>query len=559
MWMASARGASTSTCILHVRPPRRDRVLRCTAFVRQVQSWAGNEKRVVADALMRAGHARHLTHEMASDICKDSMAHLDIKALVQMTLEARMSWHRRDMLLCEMVRALLEADKMRVSTLLYILRASHAKYVPRTRDLLHAYLQDRDETSEHTRQLWRAVLRSHRVASEWNKVEEGLRASIEKDDASELDVYHYTLHRLRFESQDHDKYSKADDVLVHMRQSGTKLDDKTLVQLLHILMIPVYRAYRTHQRQRVIMDAVRPARRAMQATFRWLRGDSANKTRLWHYRASAAEIIEFELFFAYVQHMCRRRYTFAPPAERCGMVPAEHLAPLHAKLDVLCRAWGNSDVRLRRLRIMLHASCGAWAHACRELEAWLEHDASQDAAFEQRRLIVTMFGFACKHTRYERLESMAELLRISARCHLWCDGDSHAPGATLVRLWLRFVVAWTKCVGANCGLARRIDMARSRFGWELMSRALPNLTAMARCIKIPYTRVWDHPERCRSLVRAGRMAGADLSVVDECLDAMDVPPRIRGWMHRAARMYQAEAPSSWALRTHRGRRGAWIR
>ena len=138
-----------------------------------------------------------------------------------------------------------------------------------------------------------------------------------------------------------------------MRQSGTKLDDRTLVQLLHILMIPVYRAYRTHQRPRVVMDAVRPARRAMQATFRWLRGDGASPTRLGRYRLSAAEILEFELFFAYVQHMCQRRYLFAPPAERCGMVPAEHLAPLHAKLDVLCRAWGERDVRVKRLRIML--------------------------------------------------------------------------------------------------------------------------------------------------------------------------------------------------------------
>ena len=553
MGMASARGASTSTGMLRVRPRRHDGVWRCVAFVRQVQSWAGHEPRGVAEALVRAGHARHLTREMAREICENSMAHLDVKAFVHMTMEARMSWHRRDMLLCEMVRALLATDKMRVSTLLYILRASHAKYVPRTRDVLHAFLQDQGDTSAHTRQLWRAVLRSHRVASEWHKVDDGLRTSVAKEDASELDVYHYTLHRLRFESQDNDKYVKADDVLVHMRQSGTKLDDRTLVQLLHILMIPVYRAYRTHQRPRVVMDAVRPARRAMQATFRWLRGDGASPTRLGRYRLSAAEILEFELFFAYVQHMCQRRYLFAPPAERCGMVPAEHLAPLHAKLDVLCRAWGERDVRVKRLRIMLHASGGAWARACRDLEAWLADDASQDAAFEQRRLIVTMFGYACKHTRYERLESMAELLRISARCHLWRDGASPAPGATLVRLWLRFVAAWTKCVGVNCGHARRAHMARSRYGWELMSRALPHLTAMARCIQIPCARVWDHPERCRSLVRAGRLAGADLSVVDACLDAIEAPPRIRRWAHRAACRYEAEAPSSWARRVGRRR------
>ena len=108
MGMASARGASTSTGMLRVRPRRRDGVWRCVAFVRQVQSWAGHEPRGVAEALVRAGHARHLTREMAREICENSMAHLDVKAFVHMTMEARMSWHRRDMLLCEMVRALLK-------------------------------------------------------------------------------------------------------------------------------------------------------------------------------------------------------------------------------------------------------------------------------------------------------------------------------------------------------------------------------------------------------------------------------------------------------------------
>lgn len=461
--------------------------------------------------------------------------------LLRHVVSTRMSEQRRDALLAEMVEVLYERGiELDIRACVHVLREAHAVYVPQTRRALHRYLCASREEGADMRALWRALLRAHLQAGDWVLVEEALRTSVARGAATERDVYEYTLRRMRHAPVHADPQMHAGELLRDMRASGAKLDDVTLAHLLHTLAIPVRRAHKAHAPPHEMADLVRPVRRVLNASFRWLRGDEQGvPVHMSQYRRALADMLELELFLAYAEYMSAKRHMRQAAWDVSdAAMPRIAVAPIRAKLRIARQACGEDDMRLRRVSLVLQASSGRWAHACQELRAWMERDSSARAAYEQRRVLVMLFSFACKHDRAVRLGHMHALLDMGASPTLWRHGDSYAPATTLVRLWLRFMAAWTHSVGVRCGHAKRVQAARSRHGWALMARALRTLALTAEQVPTSWSTVLDHPERCRALVRAARLAHAPDTPIEACLLAMRAPLRIWRWVRRAAAVHR---------------------
>ena len=542
-----------------------------------------------AHPLIEALHCATLSNREARKVCEAAVCgiqdtpHLPAGGWADTLMRKvictkNISTTRRDQLLSVLIHVLWRHNvPVDTHACWQALRWTHARYMPLTRRILHLYLLKHTPIIDaQTQSLWRAMLRSHVQTTDWHRVDETLHVGVALGALNELDVYHYTLRRLRHETCTLDPHSNAAQVLSYMRQSGTKLDDSTLAQLMHTLVVPVRRAHRMQVSPDDMLGVTRPVRRILQTSFLWICGSGASRvhkdiqsdgvaldtSRIPLFRCALSEMLELELFLAYANHMAFVRHARKhqqrflrqpdPPVHVRYTEPIRRkVAAIRLALDRDRRATIGScerskddpdhstapfiamDIPLVRLDITLQASHGAWAQACDELRAWVARDTSAQAVYEQRRAIVTLFSFACKHGRLCRLYEMLEILIISEQGHLWCDGESMAPGATLVRLWLRFVGAWTHGVGVRCGMQRREEVALGPYGWMLMSRALDVLMRTAMRVPVSWACVLDHPERCRALVRSAVTANGDVDVIFASLKAMKAPSRVWRWAEHA--------------------------
>ena len=198
-----------------------------------------------AHPLIEALHCATLSNREARKVCEAAVCgiqdtpHLPAAGWADTLMRKvictkNISTTRRDQLLSVLIHVLWRHNvPVDTHACWQALRWTHARYMPLTRRILHLYLLKHTPIIDaQTQSLWRAMLRSHVQTTDWHRVDETLHVGMALGALNELDVYHYTLRRLRHETCTLDPHSNAAQVLSYMRQSGTKLDDSTLAQLM---------------------------------------------------------------------------------------------------------------------------------------------------------------------------------------------------------------------------------------------------------------------------------------------------------------------------------------
>lgn len=492
----------------------------------------------------------------ASSVAQETLA-TPYHVLLRSILQARMGTTQRDILLSELLHVLWdEPHPLAFTPQAYtrILRAAHAKHLPRTRRSIHrhlcsAFASDTSQPSLSTIRMWRTLLRAHAQAHDWDLLDEALRTSAAAQATSLVDMYRYLLLRLQHAPHSRDSHTEVNAILVQMRRSGTKLDDATLARLLHALAAPVRYALASHASSAELAMIIAPVQRMLDAFFEWLchhnpTSPSATKhTSLHIYQASIAELLELEMFLLSALHTSKAK-DLHKLRKACAPFPRNASTErIRTKLALVAEALQGKEGRYDRVKISLDAMSGQFRDATTSLRAWMDRDASPAAVYAQRRALVTLFSQACRASRSRRLEPMLQTLALGSNPTLWEDRQGYVTGApTLVRLWTRFIGAWVHGVAVRRGKRARMAAMHDPYGWPIMEQALPLLQVTASQIPGPWTPVWDHPERCRALVAAIRSSPPSdttsqrVKHMETCLEAMRVPPRIHRWIQRAIDM-----------------------
>jgi len=442
---------------------------------------------------------------------------------------------QRDMLLTALLRGIWAVPhNLAPGTYVRLLRRMRGGTLPHTRRAMHGHV-----CAGHLPDpaVWQALLRLHAQAHDWARMDEMLRLGIESSMLSAADEYHYTLLRLQHDPSAPHPHNSMDVLLQHMQQSGLRLNDAMLVRLLHALVVPVRRAAAAHVDTERMAQKVAPVQRLVDAFFVWLCHHDA--LPLAAFRRSLAHMLELELELLSAQHqavMSEARRAHRP----CSPFPSRaNLQKMRAKLALVSDTLRGDDGLLDRVQISMDATSGRSREATAKLQAWIARDASDNAREMQRRALVHIFSQACRHARPRRLVPMLHVLAAGASADLWRPPTARAaaaPAVTLVRLWTRFVGAWTHLIGVRRGRRMRVRVAQTPMGWPLLARALDLLTRTASQVPATWAPVWDHPERCRALVTAAKHSPNPpraIARVDECLHTMQVPGRIQRSFQKA--------------------------
>ena len=497
-----------------------------------------------ARALERAGKEPALTHAEAQRVCAEVLEEPETSAaagagwqdtLRRCALHVPIGAPQRDVLLTALLEGIWAAPHpIGPGTYTRLLRRMRADPMPHTRRAMHGHVcaGHLPDTA-----VWQALLRLHAHAHDWARMDEMLRLGIESSILSAADGYHYTLLRLQHDPSAPHPRNSMDVLLQHMQQSGVRLNDAMLVRLLHALAAPVRRAAAAHVGTERMAQKVAPVQRLVDAFFVWLCHHDA--LPLAAFRRSLAHMLELELQLLAAQHqavMSEARRAHRP----CSPFPSRaSLQKMRAKLALVSDTLGGDDGLLERVQIAMDATSGRSREAAAKLQAWIARDASDSARELQRRTLVLIFSQACRHARARRLAPMLDVLAAGVDADLWRAPTTRTtgpPAATLVRLWTRFVGAWTHMIGVRRGRRTRARVAQAPMGWPLLARALDLLTRTAPHVPATWARVWDHPERCRALATAVRHAPSPpraVARVDECLRTLQVPARIPRTFHQA--------------------------
>ncbi|WFD20328.1 hypothetical protein MCAP1_002572 [Malassezia caprae] len=500
-----------------------------------------------ARALQRAGKEPTLTHTRAARVCAEALDESLVApsagwpdTLLRRVLHVPIGAPQRDMLLTALLRGIWAAPhNLAGGTYARLLRRMRGVPLPHTRRAMHGHV-----CAGHLPDpaVWQALLRLHAQAHDWARMDEILRLGMEGGMLNAADEYHYTLLRLQHDPSAPHPHNSMDVLLQHMQQSGLRLNDAMLVRLLHALVAPVRRAAAAHVSTERMAQKVAPVQRLVDAFFVWLCHHDA--LPLAAFRRSLAHMLELELELLAAQHqavMSEARRVHRP----CSPFPPRtSLQKVQAKLALVSDTLRGDDGLLERVQIALDATSGRSREATAKLQAWIARDASDSARELQRRALVHIFSQACRHARPRRLVPMLHVLAAGTSADLWCPPAARTaapPAATLVRLWTRFVGAWTHLIGVRRGRRTRERVAQTAMGWPLVARTLDLLTRTASQVPAAWAPVWDHPERCRALVTAARHAPSlsrAIARVDECLRTMQVPGRI----HRSFQKAVATVP-----------------
>ncbi|WFD28038.1 hypothetical protein MNAN1_003046 [Malassezia nana] len=434
-----------------------------------------------------------------------------------------------------LVAALLEklwatSSPVALDTYQRLLRRLRAGILPYTLHLMHAHVCAGHIAAPA---VWHALLRLYAQTRDWTRMDEMLQRGRQSGILNAADEYHYTLLRLQSDPGAPHPHNSMDVLLKHMQQSGLRLNDAMLVRLLRALAAPVRHASLAHVGVERMAQRVAPVQSLVDAFFVWL--CHHDTLPLTAFRRSLAHLLELELQLLDAQHaavMVEARRAHRP----CSPFPPRtSLQKVRAKLAMVSDTLRGSDGLLKSVEIALHATSGQCREAAAQLQAWIARDASDGARARQRRALVHTFSQACRHARTRRLVPMLHVLAVGAEADLWRAPQSPSPSATqpattLVRLWTRFVGAWTHLIGVRRGRRARIRIAQTPMGWSLLVRALHLLARTAEKVPATWAPVWSHPERCRALSMAAHHAPESLSCalerIHKCLRTMQVPDRI---------------------------------
>lgn len=491
-----------------------------------------------ARALERAGKEPTLTQAYAQRLLEEAFhagPSFSADALVRHVLHLPMGAPQRDVLLATLLHPRGHTlPPMAQRTYTRLLRRMRADLFPHTLRAMHAHV-----CAGHLPDpaAWQTLLRLHAQAHDWARMEEMLRLGSEGGVLSAADEYHYTLLRLQHDPSAPHPHNSMDVLLQHMQQSGLRLNDAMLVRLLHALSAPVRRATSAHLGTERMAQKVAPVQRLVDAFFVWLCHHDA--LPLAAFRHSLAHMLELELQLLAAQHqavMSEARRAHRP----CSPFPPRaSLQKIRAKLVLVADTLRGEDGLLERVHIAMDATSGRSREATAKLQAWIARDASDSAREWQRRALVHIFSQACRHARPRRLVPMLHTLSTGAQADLWrlpTSRTASAPATTLVRLWTRYIGAWTHMIGVRRGRRTRVRVAQTPMGWPLLARALDVLTRTAAQVPAAWAPVWDHPERCRALATAAQQSPVPcraLARIEECLRTMQVPGRIARSLHKA--------------------------
>lgn len=499
----------------------------------------------LSDTLRRASRAPSLTAAAARATCTELLAaHSPTRLVAALAHIGDACAPQRDLVLSELVRA---ARKPVPAVYAAALRAAPIHQLPRTRRAVHQQLCH--ALAEAPPQgAWRALLHAHASVRDWARLDEALRMSARLCATTPLDVYRYTLVRLQHDMPTTNVRAAINAVLAHMRADGARLDDALLARLVYALAVPVRRASAAHAATEELDAAAAPVQQMLHVFFVWLCRGSVPLTS---YRTSLVAMLELELYLVAAQHyaqitaarMARRPYVPRPPREATERV--------RAKLAVAASALRGTDGLYERVLVQLDALAGDVRSAMARLETWMA-EGKAAAAPAQRHALVALFSHVCRGARAQRMRPMLHLLAMASRASLWRDEITASSAAavrtaTLVRLWTRFLGAWTHAVGVRHSRSARTLAASAPHGWALASAALSELSSAAqRMPTAAWARVVDHPERCRTLAWVAVCAPGDraahVAELCRCLEAVHAPPRAWRWSRAATHEASAFSP-----------------
>lgn len=476
-------------------------------------------------------------------------AHGVVTPHIDAVLAARLPAPQRDLIMSELLEALWTVRPLEPRVSLRVLHATSAHHLPRTRCALHRRLcAPPPDAAPPTRRMWNALLQSHAQARDWTLFDEAMRLSEAAHAINGADIYHYALLRLQYMRRPHDDiFQDVHAILKNMQDSGIKLNDATLARLLRALAVPVREARRHHARPASLERTTAPLLRIVQVLYEWLSDPSVSVRGTGApYRESLAVIFELQLLICRVQHEALR-HEARVAHEPCAPFPAASaVAPLAAELERMSPMLRSDNGCSESVCVDLAATGGDLVRAVALLDRWIAASTSPEHRRAQRRALVLVFSQACADARPRRLDMMLRVLELASNPVLWHGTErGSSPSTTLVRLWTRFIGAWTHSVGVRRGKHARRMMQTSALGWPLMDRALRALTRVSG--QVPASRwssLYHHPERCRALVSAATAttettALQRLAKVHACFQALRVPPRT--WRYAAAAEHAAAA------------------